>query len=137
LLLAGLCLFLPMSAFDEWWGGFSPAARYLVPLIPVCAVCLARGLQRRRILWALAALAVPQVVIDAVAWQRPRLLWPQDTGSNVLLDRLGWFGTQMQRLLPDVRHGASVSQLVGILLVLALVTLLLVARRSSDRPAAS
>src|SRR5439155_24895705 len=36
-----VALVIPMSAFVEWWGGFSPAGRYLVPIMPFCAIAVA------------------------------------------------------------------------------------------------
>jgi hypothetical protein len=37
-----LLLYLPMASFVEWWGGFSPAARYLVPTAPLCLASRSR-----------------------------------------------------------------------------------------------
>jgi hypothetical protein len=60
LLLAGLGALLPVLAWRNWWG-FSPPARFTIPLVPVLAVAIAarlaaapgRGLARWR--WGLVA----------------------------------------------------------------------------------
>ena len=81
-IVPALLLYLPMAAFIEWWGGFSPAARYLVPIVPLCAVPVAAALRSTGIKIGAAALVVPQVAIDIIVWQHPRALWPQDSGLN-------------------------------------------------------
>src|SRR5262249_55733878 len=75
-------LYLPMASLVEWWGGASPAARYLVPIVPLCAVPMALALRMRLMRIVAAILAVAQLAIDAVVWQHPRALWPPDAGGN-------------------------------------------------------
>jgi hypothetical protein len=59
-----------------WDGGFSPAARFLVPVAPILIAAGFRYVARlRRIPIALAVLSVGQVTLDAVYWQHPRVLW--------------------------------------------------------------
>jgi hypothetical protein len=63
LVLAGFGVLLPVLAWRNWWG-FSPPARFTIPLVPVLAVALAarltaapgRGLARWR--WGLVATGV-------------------------------------------------------------------------------
>src|SRR5262249_23269008 len=43
LLVPCMLLFIPTAAFDEWWGGSGPAARYLLPIIPFCAVAFVQA----------------------------------------------------------------------------------------------
>ena len=85
-LLPVIALLVPGAAHDQWWGGFAPAVRFLVPLAPiVCLVC-APGLVRSTRLRAIAiALLVPQLIIAAYGWQHPRLLWPEGHGVNRVL----------------------------------------------------
>ena len=100
-LLPVIALDLPMAGFVVWWGGFSTAARYLVPLLPFCALAVAWGLENpafRRCVYAGATLQIP---ITAYAWQHPRSLWP--TGdTNPLLDALGPIGRGYEHLLPSL-----------------------------------
>jgi hypothetical protein len=69
---AGVALAAPMAAFVVWWGGFSPAAAYLVPLLPFCAAAVAWSLERPLFRRVVMLGAVVQVPITAYAWQRPR-----------------------------------------------------------------
>jgi hypothetical protein len=86
-------LFLMSAAHDQWWGGFSPAARFLVPLVPVFALA-AVGIVKDRVLrWLSVLLLLPQILISAYGWQYPRTLWPQGDGENrvvgAMLRRVG------------------------------------------------
>jgi hypothetical protein len=96
-------LYLPAAAFAEWWGGFSPAARYLVPIMPLCLVPMAHAMRHRAIRYAVALLLVPQVAIDLVVWQHPRALWPAANGVNPALSYLGALGHAYAGLLPKLR----------------------------------
>ena len=100
-----LLLYLPMAAFAEWWGGFSPAGRYLVPIIPLCAMAIVAALERKSIQLLALALAIPQIFIDAVVWQHPRLLWPVADAINPALNSLGALGASYGKLLPMLRVG--------------------------------
>jgi len=103
----------PMASFVVWWGGFSPAARYLVPLLPFCAAAVAWSLDRplfRRVVLLGAALQVP---ITAYAWQHPRSLWPVGT-SNPLLDALGPIGRAYEYLLPPLTNSEPLLPAVAV-----------------------
>lgn len=49
LAVMGLGIFLSLygvvGSYREWWGGFAPAPRYLVPLVPLLAIALAFGIR--------------------------------------------------------------------------------------------
>ena len=75
-LVPALLLYLPMASFLEWWGGFSPAARYLVPIMPLCLVPMPTRSRVHAVRYAAAILLLPQLAIDLVVWQHPRALWP-------------------------------------------------------------
>jgi len=99
-----VALVIPMSAFVEWWGGFSPAGRYLVPIMPFCAIAVAIAARQALVARAGAALLVPQAIMVAYAWQHPRTLWPIDD-RNPLLMRLGPLGRAYEHALPSLRFG--------------------------------
>jgi hypothetical protein len=97
-----LLLYVPMASFVVWWAGFAPAARYLVPILPLCAVPLAEAIRWPVVRAAAVVLFVPQALIDATVWQHPRTLWPSGTG-NAALEALGAIGRAYEGLLPAVR----------------------------------
>ena len=103
LLVPCVLLIVPSAAHDQWWGGFSPAARFLVPLIPIFAVIIAHAVQSRIFAMTWYALLVPQFVLSAYCWQNTRQLWPQGTGENPVLMALPVIGPAMSRLLPSLR----------------------------------
>lgn len=96
-------LFLPSAAHHQWWGGFSPAARFLVPLVPMFCL-IGSTLAKDRVLKAVSvALLVPQLLISAYGWQTPRALWPRGDGHNRVIGGLLPSFPNMEEVLPSVR----------------------------------
>ena len=113
-LVPAALLYLPAASFTiGWWAGFSPAARYLVPLIPFCIAAIADALRHRAIRIAALVLLIPQALIDAVVWQHPRTLWPSTEG-NAALQTLGGIGRAYEAILPAAQTGGSLSVALGV-----------------------
>ncbi|HTL43974.1 MAG TPA: hypothetical protein VL262_06510 [Vicinamibacterales bacterium] len=132
-----IALIVPGAAHDQWWGGFSPAARFLVPLAPVVCVVSVPALVRRRWVRATAVgLLVPQLLIAAYGWQRPRLLWPVGDGHNRILERLApWLNAWTPSLRTMTEHAWSRAfELLAGVVVLNLL-LVLAAQRDLAPPA--
>jgi hypothetical protein len=107
LIVPCMALYVPSASHDLWWGGFSPAGRFLMPIVPCLACVLAASLERiflRRFAIGLVAL---QCVISAIAWQWPRALWPRGDGHNRLLESLPLFGMTAEGILPSFRAGSA------------------------------
>ena len=139
LLVPSVLLVLPAAAHDQWWGGFSPAGRFLVPLIPFFALVIARSLRHRVFAVTWCALLVPQFLVSAYGWQHTRQLWPEGTGENPILLALPWIGPRISGLLPSLR-GASpeVGSATLWILAVALVNVALVtAIRTPSLPGSS
>jgi hypothetical protein len=84
-----VALVLPGAAHDQWWGGFSPAARFLVPAAPIVCVLFAPAMIRSVRLRAMTiALLLAQFAIAGYGWQRPRLFWPRGDADNRILAAL-------------------------------------------------
>jgi hypothetical protein len=80
------------------------------------------------------ALCVPQLVIDAMVWQRPRLLWPPAEG-NPLLRLLGAPGRAYEWMLSPLQHeGLSTFAVFVIALWLACSAALVVRARREPPP---
>lgn len=130
-LLIVASLVLPMAAYAEWWAGFSPPARYLVPILPFCAVALADSLRVPLMRLVVASLAGVQLVFTGFAWHHPRSLWPWIDGYNPLLRDLGPVGHLYARFLPTVQAGPASHVVISAAIVIAFnVVLVWVARRS-------
>ena len=69
----------PLTNVHGWTGGWSPAARFLVPILPLFAVPLAAGFRRVPAVVLVPVLAV-QIGIDAALWQYPRRAWNDGDG---------------------------------------------------------
>lgn len=96
-------LFFPAAAHDQWWGGFSPACRFLLPLVPIFALIISDGIRAAGLKRTLLLLAIPQVLISAYGWQRPRALWPRGDGVNRAISGLSGWAPGIHNLLPSVR----------------------------------
>jgi hypothetical protein len=126
LLIPAALLYLPAAAFTHgWWAGFSPAARYIVPLMPIFIVVIADAWRYRAVQIAFIALLVPQLMIDTVIWQHPRTLWPavdatSANAGNLALEALGGLGRAYEHLLPAAQLGAPVgAAFLGLVIVSA------------------
>ena len=92
----------PLFNPHGWRGGWSPAGRFLVPLVPLFGVLVFSAVARARgaPVWVMAIVVV-QIAIDAIVWQQPKLLWndgekPQASALYGFLD--GGSGTLTSRL---------------------------------------
>lgn len=126
LLVPIVLLFLPMASFVVWSAGFSPAARYLVPLMPLVALPAVRALDRPAVRWAAAPLLVFQAAIVAYAWGHPRALWPKDLGGNELLDHIPIVGPAYAAWLPSIATGDPIERGWLCLLVISAMTIAIV-----------
>jgi hypothetical protein len=115
-----------------WWAGFAPAARYLVPAVPLLAVPVAMALRYRAVRIALIVLLVPQAVIDAVVWQHPRWLWPAPDG-NLALQSLGPLGRAYASALVNVQTESPTLAVLWIAAVATLVSAVLVWSAANER----
>ena len=135
LLLPVLSLLLPMSAYDTWWAGFAPAARYLVPVVPFCAVAAAECLRFTPVRRAFIALAITEIPVILYAWQHPSVLWPDGEG-NPLLPHLGPVGRAYNAFLPSVHYGDLRSATSAVVVVLIANAFLIAASRRTAEPPA-
>lgn len=134
-LLPIAALMIPSAAHDQWWGGFSPAARFLVPVIPILCLVGAILIRQAKTAWFAAALMVPQALIAAYGWQHPRFLWPQGDGHNRILSALLGAAGLHEDWIPSFRTSSSHAWMAAVVLALAILALnavvVVVARRSA------
>lgn len=105
-----LFVVMPITNVHGWRGGWSPAARFLVPVVPFLAVLLpwlaaGRGASPLASRVIAAVLAV-QVALDAFFWAHPMLLWSEGPGPAPWLER--WAGGLAARLPAWERLGPPV-----------------------------
>jgi hypothetical protein len=130
--------YLPMASYATWDAGFSPAARFLVPLTPLVAFAALRALDARPLRIAAIALFVFQAVIVAVVWDYPRALWPREQGTNQALDAIPIVGPAWSNVLPSLHTGdpiASAWLAVAVVLVVNVVIVLASGSRTRARSA--
>ena len=79
----------PVTNVHGWMGGWSPAARFMVPIVPLLALALPSALLHSpRLL--LVMLIVLQIAIDAYLWQNPKNLWNDADGIAAVCSRGGF-----------------------------------------------
>jgi len=118
LLLPVILLVGPSAAHDQWWGGFSPAARFLMPLTPCFVLVYAAAAHRAGLRATLVPLAALQAFVSGYGWQHPRALWPQGDGHNRVLEALPFLGPRLSQALPSLRTAAD-----GVAVAMAWLTL--------------
>ena len=130
---------IPVLNAHGWRGGWTPAARFLVPVAPMLAILAFSAAARvRRLSIVVIALVGVQVCLDAVVWQHPGLLWNDGIGTSALLKYLdggtGWLSSLVPSLLEPV-GGRTIAMIaaasIGCLLFTAWLT------RGSDDQLAS
>lgn len=129
-----LLLYLPAASFViGWWAGFSPAARYLAPAIPLFTVPVAQALRYQIVRRATVVVALMQMPIDAIVWQHPRWLWPAADGNRAL-HALGLPGRTYEWLLVPVQiEGVTPRAFLPLLVVLVVTAGIIVAARREGR----
>jgi hypothetical protein len=77
---------IPLLNAHGWRGGWTPAARFLVPVSPFLAVlAFAAVAWIPRLPPLVLAIAWAQVLLDAILWQHPGLFWNNGIGTSALL----------------------------------------------------
>jgi hypothetical protein len=128
-------LVVPMAAYRDWGGGFAPPARYLVPILPFCAVALCDAVRAPLMRIVAITLAAVQLVFIGYAWHHPRSLWPWIDNWNPLLRDLGAPGRLYASWLPMVDTGTLRHTVLSAgSLVLGNVALVWLSGRGLTRP---
>lgn len=78
----------PVTNVHGWQGGWNPAARFILPVVPLVALALPSAFSAapRAIV---VVLLVLQVGLDAYLWQRPKDLWNDGDGIAAICGRYG------------------------------------------------
>ena len=135
--LVGAAVLAPVLSWRMWWGGQCPPARFLVPLVPLLALAVARaaaGPVRGLLRWRSALLAVGMGLLVFAATEpgrllllnrgnRPSRLWAALSGEGSL-----------GRYLPSLTRPDGAEARVALLWVVALLALLVLDQgaRKSD-----
>lgn len=118
---------LPMLNYHGWRGGWSPAARFLVPVVALAALPIVAA-ARRLATPVVLALVMWQGLLDAFFWSRPMLLWNEGPGPAAFLLEIG--GEALASMFPSwdpvAGHGLTVS--LGVVAVWLGLTVWLVGR---------
>lgn len=96
--LAELCAILlsvigVMCGYPMWWGGWSPAARFLTPAVIFMLPLVAQAIHELRNSkpggWIVTAFLTIQGALAVYFWQHPRLMWNHAIGESDLYGTVG------------------------------------------------
>lgn len=93
---------MPVTNVHGWRGGWSPAARFLVPIAPFLALPISGLLLERTGRRVFVLIAAVQIVFDAVFWAHPMLFWSDGPGPAPFLEVL--VGRSRAAMLPVWDH---------------------------------
>jgi hypothetical protein len=82
-----------------WQGGWSPAARFLVPIAPLLGLPLVIALADTRLRALTFPLVAVQCLLNGYFWSHPKLTWARGSGAAPFLEALG--GPGAVRLFPS------------------------------------
>jgi hypothetical protein len=99
---------IPVLNAHGWRGGWSPAARFLVPVAPFLAILTFAAVAHLRRLPAIVlAIAAVQVCLDALLWQDPHLLWNDGFGTSAFLKYLDGGTGRLSSYFPSLNTPVS------------------------------
>ncbi|MCB4756664.1 MAG: hypothetical protein LHV69_06480 [Elusimicrobia bacterium] len=100
------CYTITFAGYKQWWGGWSPPPRLLVPIVPLLALgvlmFVRAAADQKSWRWPVPLMLGGTFFLSLLYWQVPKLLWNQEDGINLFLTHwLGKVGTNVQDLLPN------------------------------------
>ncbi len=135
--LVGLAVLAPLLSWRMWWGGQSPPARFLVPMLPFLAAALAlrraggrTGLARW---WPGLLLTGFTLSANAIAEPAARLLLNRGNRPTRLWAALS-DGVAISDYLPTLTHASERDARLALLWLVALGVLLVLDRLAQRRP---
>lgn len=89
-LVAAYLIFVvnPVTNIHGWRGGWSPAARFLVPIAPFLALAVPAILSVRNAARIAAIVIAAQLAIDVFLWGHPMLSWSEGPGPSPFLQAM-------------------------------------------------
>ena len=94
---------MPILNAHGWRGGWTPAARFLVPVAPFLAILAFSAVAHmRRLPVIVLAVVGLQVCLDAILWQYPGLLWNDGIGTSALLKFLDRGTGRLSSYVPSI-----------------------------------
>jgi len=94
---------IPFLNAHGWRGGWTPAARFLVPVTPFLAMLVFASVAYFKHLPVIVmAIVVIQVCLDALFWNQPKLLWNDGVGTSALLKLLDGNTGHISQYVPSI-----------------------------------
>jgi len=104
---------MPFLNAHGWRGGWSPAARFLVPVAPFLAILVFASIaDLKRLPVIVMPIVVIQVCLDALFWNQPKLLWSEGVGTSALLNALDGNTGHISRYVPSILPSLNSSNML-------------------------
>jgi len=126
---------VPVTNVHGWRGGWSPAARFLVPIAPFLALAVPVLVTERNSCRVVAAVVFLQLLLDAFFWGHPMLLWSEGPGPAPFLEVL--IGRSRAAIVPaweSLNGSVVLASLVGLGIWTGLTWVLVSAVSRPSRP---
>jgi hypothetical protein len=119
---------VPLFNAHGWRGGWSPAARYLVPIAPMLGILAFSAAAYAPRLPAIArSILALQVALDVILWQHPKLLWNDGVGASALCRYLDGGTGRLSSYAPSLTTPIgfrTITVIVSIVIAWAVITAL-------------
>lgn len=104
ILLAAYLIFVinPVTNIHGWRGGWSPAARFLVPILAFAAVAVPLVLAHRRWMRAGVVIIAAQVIVSGYLWGHPMQQWSEGPGPAAFVQGLA--GSSAAAAIPPIEQ---------------------------------
>ena len=120
----------PITNFHGWRGGWSPAARFLVPIAPFLLMALPLLVRSRLGVIVTAAVATVQIVISAFQWANPVLTFSEGPGSALWIQRLA--GSSVADAIPAWEPLTPMLAAAGVAAIVVWVVLTRIVTRAPE-----
>jgi hypothetical protein len=105
---------LPLTNVHGWRGGWSPAARFIVPVAPFLGVAVPLVLAPAAAAEVFsAAIVLLQLAVDAFFWVCPMLFWSEGPGPAPFLERL--IGGRLASAIPPMDSPGASTLIIALL----------------------
>ena len=123
----------PVTNIHGWRGGWSPAARFLVPIAAFAALAVPAVFAIRRRAWIGLVVIGAQVVISGYLWGHPMQQWSEGPGPAAFVQALA--GASVAAAIPPIEqlNGPVLTFIAAALIVTVGVTWLLVRKTPNLR----
>jgi hypothetical protein len=109
---------LPLTNVHGWRAGWSPAARFIVPVAPFLGLAVPLVLAPAAAAEMFSvAIVLLQLALDAFFWSHPMLFWSEGPGPAPFLERL--IGERLASMIPPIDTPGAATLIIALLALMS------------------